>query len=202
MRIVYALVALITAVALLGADVALAGGSSGKSSGKSSSKSSSKSSGKSSGKSSAKSSGKSSRKSSGKSSGKSCKKSRKRRRRRCKDPQPPVPPPPANNPPTATDSSGQLSKVASIVVPAPGLLNSVNDPDGDPITFIAFDNPSTLGAEVYVAQDGSFLYDPRLAPVLQALGPGEVAEDTFTYTVSDGRGGTATATVTFRVVGR
>jgi hypothetical protein len=44
-------------------------------------------------------------------------------------------------------------------------------------------------------------YDPTQATTLQALAVGETATDTFDYTVSDGQGGTDTATVTLTVAG-
>ena len=79
------------------------------------------------------------------------------------------------------------------------MLSSASDPDGDVLTVIAWDGRSTLDGSVLVFADGSFAYKPRPSAFLQNLGPGEFADDTFTWTVSDGRGGTATATVTIRV---
>ena len=53
-------------------------------------------------------------------------------------------------------------------------------------TITAFDNTTTQGGTVAVAQDGSFVYNPRL---------GFTGSDTFTYTLT-GAGGQSTATVT------
>jgi len=44
-------------------------------------------------------------------------------------------------------------------------------------------------------------YDPRNAAALQALRLGQTGVDTFTYTISDSRGGLSTATVTINVAG-
>ncbi|MQG87358.1 MAG: tandem-95 repeat protein [SAR202 cluster bacterium] len=60
---------------------------------------------------------------------------------------------------------------------------------------------STNGALVTMNADGTFLYDPRGADPLQALADGVVATDTFTYTVSDGQGGSDEGTVTIEVTG-
>ena len=49
--------------------------------------------------------------------------------------------------------------------------------------------------------DGSFSYDPTGAAALQALAAGESLNDTFSYTVSDGNGGTDTGVVTIQVTG-
>ncbi|HEX4984748.1 MAG TPA: Ig-like domain-containing protein [Burkholderiales bacterium] len=60
---------------------------------------------------------------------------------------------------------------------------------------------SALGASVTLAADGSYSYDPTAAASLQALGAGETAADSFTYVISDGNGGTASATVAVSVAG-
>ena len=44
-------------------------------------------------------------------------------------------------------------------------------------------------------------YDPTSAAALQALAAGEIVTDTFTYTISDGHGGTSTATASVQVFG-
>ena len=49
--------------------------------------------------------------------------------------------------------------------------------------------------------DGSVTYDPTSSAALDELAEGETLEDSFTYTVSDGNGGTDTATVTLTVSG-
>jgi VCBS repeat-containing protein len=60
---------------------------------------------------------------------------------------------------------------------------------------------STRGAAVTIAADGTYTYDPRAAAALQALNNGASLVDSFTYTVNDGRGGTATATMQVTVAG-
>jgi VCBS repeat-containing protein len=56
----------------------------------------------------------------------------------------------------------------------------------------------TLGT-VLLNQDGSFTYDPN--GQFEDLGVGETATDSFTYRVSDGNGGTDSATVTVTITG-
>ncbi len=57
---------------------------------------------------------------------------------------------------------------------------------------------TALGATVTMNANGTFSYDPTTAPAggtLKSLLVGATASDSFTYTISDGHGGTASATV-------
>ncbi|MEL6967522.1 MAG: DUF4347 domain-containing protein, partial [Pseudomonadota bacterium] len=69
------------------------------------------------------------------------------------------------------------------------------------LTVTAHDATSALGATVVVNSDGSYSYDPTSAPALQALVAGASINDTFSYTVTDANGLTATETVTITVLG-
>jgi hypothetical protein len=69
------------------------------------------------------------------------------------------------------------------------VLANDSDPDGDTLTISAFDNPSAQGGTVAFG-DSVLLYTPAA---------GFMGTDTFSYTVSDGRGGTDSATVTVQV---
>jgi VCBS repeat-containing protein len=80
-----------------------------------------------------------------------------------------------------------------------GLLDNDTDPDGDTLTVIAGTLDLTSGATVTISADGSYTYDPNGA--FDYLGVGESFDDTFEYTVSDGNGGSDTATVTITVTG-
>jgi len=82
------------------------------------------------------------------------------------------------------------------------LLANDSGPDGDPISVIDHDATSALGAVVTVDPDGSYTYDPTGIQALGELGPGGLVLDTFTYSIGDGRGGTATTTVTITLIGR
>ncbi|HCA49802.1 MAG TPA: hypothetical protein DEP12_05285 [Planctomycetaceae bacterium] len=97
----------------------------------------------------------------------------------------------------------------STLVDAAGVLANDTDAD-DPASalFVSGINgtgqltgQSTSGALITMNADGSFFYDPRNADTLQALADGVSAFDTFTYTVSDGQGGSSEGTVTIDVTG-
>ncbi len=86
-----------------------------------------------------------------------------------------------NVPPVATGDS--------VIVPhnAPTqihVLNNDHDPNGDPITIVAVGDPAR--GSVTLNPGGAITYTPN---------PGFSGLDSFTYTIEDGRGGTASATV-------
>jgi mannan endo-1,4-beta-mannosidase len=88
-----------------------------------------------------------------------------------------------NNPPIATDQS--------FLVRADGTLDlglDIQDPDFDELTITITDDVDH--GDVICDEFGSCTYTPD---------PGYVGPDAFTYEVSDGNGGTDTATVTFDV---
>ncbi|WP_051328701.1 Ig-like domain-containing protein [Geminicoccus roseus] len=83
------------------------------------------------------------------------------------------------------------------------------DPDGDKIKVVGVGTASgQVGAAVAgsdgglftIQANGALRFDPDGA--FDGLGKGETALTTVSYTISDGKGGTATATVTATVVGR
>jgi len=107
-----------------------------------------------------------------------------------------------NDAPIATDDTNQTDEDTLLTVNAPGLLDNDTDPDtGDTLSVSEFDATSIQGATVAVNADGSYTYDPTGVAAFNALAVGEAATDTFEYTVSDGNGGTDTATVTITVNG-
>ena len=83
----------------------------------------------------------------------------------------------------------------------PSILWNAFDPDSDPIT-VTGNEPSDYGAAVTILANGSFTYDPTVSATLQALHDGETVYDTFNYTISDGRGGFASALITMQVDGQ
>ena len=86
-------------------------------------------------------------------------------------------------------------------LPDSGLLSNDLDPDGDPLSVVAVESPTALGATVTFSSDGGFQYDPKSAPSLQALASGNAVLDTFSYTVSDPSGLRATAKAFVNVAG-
>jgi len=89
-----------------------------------------------------------------------------------------------------------------------GVVRNDLDPDpGDtPLTVLAADTRSALldaaeGDNVAVAADGTLTYDPTGMAALEKLAKGEMATDTFSYTITDGHGQQQTATVTVFIRG-
>ena len=107
------------------------------------------------------------------------------------------PGPPGNSTPFANPDSVEIreNEVTSI-----NLVANDSDADNDPLTIASIDTTGTLG-NVEIAADGeAVIYNPGTA--FDYLAEGETGFDTFTYTVSDGRGGTDTETVTVTINGQ
>jgi hypothetical protein len=101
-----------------------------------------------------------------------------------------VPAPPPNTPPVASDDAYSATPGESFHVPSDSrfsLLANDADLDGDPLTVTAGPVVTSQGVSIVLGSDGSFDYTAPAAPT---------APDTFSYTLSDGRGGTATGHVT------
>jgi len=82
------------------------------------------------------------------------------------------------------------------------VVDNDTDPDtSDVLSVGTFQGTSTKGATITKNPDGTLKYDPTGSATLGALGEGEQTVDTFQYTVSDGHGGTHTATVSVTVTG-
>jgi len=90
-----------------------------------------------------------------------------------------------NHAPTARNVTAATGKNQPISIPVEKLLLFASDPDGDPLTVSAVSPTSTNGAPVAL-NAGLITY----APVTNFIGT-----DRFSYTVSDGRGGSASAYV-------
>ena len=93
---------------------------------------------------------------------------------------------PPNKPPVANDDVAAGVAGTTVVIP---VLANDSDPDGDPLTIVAVQAASQ--GSLSVAGDQTIRYLPRA---------GYQGEDGFTYTVGDGRGGTARAAVRVAVV--
>ena len=119
---------------------------------------------------------------------------------------------PVNDPPTAVDDSGVgFSTDENTPLTTPDLIANDSDPDvGDVLTITQVgETPVTAGGEAIALASGAllslnadgrtFTYDPNNAFV--ALGDGDTADETFTYTVSDSAGATSTATVSLVING-
>ena len=86
---------------------------------------------------------------------------------------------------------------------ATGFLPSPTDPDAhDSVPFLPQNATAGLYGTLTLRADASYTYALNNAlPAVQALGVGETLSDTFTYTVSDGHGGTASNTLTVTISG-
>jgi lysophospholipase L1-like esterase len=98
---------------------------------------------------------------------------------------------PGNHNPVAQDESYSMNENTSLTVAlATGVVSNDRDVDGDRLRVTAFDAVSRAGGRVSVNSDGSFSYTPTLN--FNGI-------DSFNYTVSDGRGGSDTATASIEV---
>ncbi|HEV7490911.1 MAG TPA: Ig-like domain-containing protein, partial [Rhodanobacteraceae bacterium] len=93
-----------------------------------------------------------------------------------------------NQPPVAGTLSVRVMKGEAIDIP---VLQAASDPDGDPLTVIAVnhDGPLTINV-VTINPDNTVHYESV---------HGVFGQDYFEYTVSDGRGGTATGRISVYV---
>jgi VCBS repeat-containing protein len=115
----------------------------------------------------------------------------------------------ANDAPLAVNDTGLTDESTVLIVSAAGILSNDTDPDsGDTKTVTAINGQAAAigtqivlasGALLKVKADGSYQYDPngRFNYLLE----GQLATDTFDYTMADGTGATSTATVTITVQG-
>ncbi len=120
---------------------------------------------------------------------------------------------PVQDPPVAladTAATSEDSAVAGNVITGTAAAAGKDfDPDGDTLQVIDVSTGAASGAvgqpltgqygSLLLQADGTYQYTPGAAA--QALPAGANAVDTFTYTVSDGAGGTAQATLTINISG-
>jgi VCBS repeat-containing protein len=119
-----------------------------------------------------------------------------------------------NLPPVAVDDAASIGEnatsVAGNVITDPATGDADTAPDNDPLTVVAANqagNPITIGTPFVTAAggtltlhgDGSYTFDPGTA--CNGLDTGETATETISYTVSDGNGGTAAATLVITIAG-
>ena len=93
-----------------------------------------------------------------------------------------------NDDPVAVNDSYTTVESTPLTVPLPGVLGNDSDVEGDSIAVDSHTQPA--GGSVAVDSDGALSFEPT---------PGFVGITSFTYTVIDGNGGSATATVEITV---
>lgn len=113
-----------------------------------------------------------------------------------------------NDPPAVESDADTTQQGTPVSASAPGLLGNDSDPNGDPLSVSEVNgNTSDVGQQVTLASgalltvegDGAYSYAPNGA--FEDLDGGETGSDSFTYTASDGNGGTSQATVTLTIEG-
>ena len=114
-----------------------------------------------------------------------------------------------NDGPTAVNDSGATNEDTTLHFTAgSGVLANDTDPDGDKLIVSEVNNSAAgVGAAVTGSNggtftlnaDGSYSFNP--GTVFQNLAAGEKTTSSITYTVSDGHGGTSTATLTVEITG-
>ncbi len=109
-----------------------------------------------------------------------------------------------NNVPTAADVIGLVANEDEVLpIPTGDVLANDTDPDANDVLAIQTPLPSVSELGAVLDFDGAIIsYDPREAPVLQAMARNQSVVDSFQYTVTDGQGGTDQATVFITVEGR
>lgn len=106
-----------------------------------------------------------------------------------------------NDAPTPLKDSFEVAQ-DTVLAPSQSLLFNDSDPDDRARLYVSsYETLSELGAAVLIRSNGRLTYDPRNAELLQLLSRNETLTDTFSYTVSDGHGQSATAVVHITVKG-
>jgi VCBS repeat-containing protein len=93
-----------------------------------------------------------------------------------------------NHPPVAVGDNYEVNQDTTLNIGAPGVLGNDSDPDGDGLS--AAINTNVAHGTLTLNANGSFSYTPA---------GGYFGPDSFSYTLNDGQGGTATATVSINV---
>lgn len=115
-----------------------------------------------------------------------------------------------NDPPIAQPDTAMVDEntILSANVFADNGAGVDSDPDGDALTVsqvngvganVGTEITLASGARLTVNADGTYDYNP--AGQFETLRSGETASDSFTYQISDGRGGTDVATVNITITG-
>ena len=95
---------------------------------------------------------------------------------------------PINDPPSAVGNSYSVDEGQTLNITAPGVVGNDTDPENDNLTATQLTGPQH--GTLQLNANGSFSYTHD---------GGETTSDSFTYRVSDGNGGTDTATVNITV---
>ena len=120
-----------------------------------------------------------------------------------------------NPAPTANNNSTSISEDASTPISANLISTNTgsgidSDPDNDVLSIDSIDGTQISGTTQIPGQLGTLTVDPNgdyqynidpTSNAVQSLAPGQSIFESFTYTVSDGQGGTATAQLVIEIIG-
>ncbi|HEU0100118.1 MAG TPA: Ig-like domain-containing protein [Allosphingosinicella sp.] len=104
-----------------------------------------------------------------------------------------------NAAPVALDDALTLAEDAGAADITSSLIGNDSDPDGDSFQVTSVQAVSDKGAAVTVGPDGKVSYDA--GSIFADLDTGETATDSFTYTITDSKGATSTATASLTITG-
>ncbi|NET16172.1 MAG: calcium-binding protein, partial [Okeania sp. SIO1H6] len=103
-------------------------------------------------------------------------------------PTPTETPEPSNNPPEAEDDNLTTNQNEPLTFTTQELLENDSDPDGDPLSISAIGTPRN--GSLVQENSTTYTYTPNT---------GFLGEDSFSYSISDGNGGSDTAQVNIKV---
>ena len=103
-----------------------------------------------------------------------------------------------NEAPVVVDDAATTDEDTPVTISATSLLSNDSDPDADTLSIVGIDTTGTRGL-VTDHGNGTYTYDPN--DQFHYLAVGESTTDSFKFTVSDGCGGTATATARITITG-
>ena len=108
-----------------------------------------------------------------------------------------------NRPPVAEDDTNTINEDASPNTVSGNVLTNDSDPDGNALSVTNAGTATLTYGSLTIHADGSYSYTlDNTNPVVNALEDGQRLTETFTQTVSDGRGGTASAQLSITINGR
>jgi lysophospholipase L1-like esterase len=96
-------------------------------------------------------------------------------------------PPAGNTAPVAQNDSANTTAQTPLTI---GVLSNDSDLDGDPLTISGFDSLSAGGGSISLNPNNTLTYNPTAT---------FSGNDSFSYSISDGKGGTSSATVAVTV---
>ncbi|MBR1244455.1 cadherin-like domain-containing protein [Bradyrhizobium sp. AUGA SZCCT0274] len=109
----------------------------------------------------------------------------------------------ANDPPVAVADVGTVTEDAAPNLIMGNVLTNDSDPDGNALTVTSSGTFNLSHGTLVMHADGSYAYTlDNTNPAVDALNTGQTLVDSFTYGISDGHGGTNSASLKITIQGR